>query len=172
MRAGLLRSTVVKNECGKPIRLRLPAIVSVGAMFSVEGEAKMVKRALRVVGVIASALSMGCTLVPANPERISLRPTSASKHFSRMLEVNGTSETMEIPGFEAAQAVLINPIQLQGRECRKKRKHPFVKFIKQIENTLDDPIDDMKHKFHGMSMFGYRIYLPAILMKGGNPACR
>lgn len=134
----------------------------------------MVKRALtlHLAGVFASALSIGCTMVPLNPESGYRMPPSVSKHFARMLEVDAAYETIEIPSVEVAQALLISPIQLQSRDCRKKKKHPLLKFLKQIENTLDDPIDDMKHKLHGMSVFGYRLYLPAVLMKGGNHACR
>ena len=38
--------------------------------------------------------------------------------------------------------------------------------IRNIINFVDDPIDDVKHKIHGLSIFGYKIYLPVWLMKG------
>lgn len=42
--------------------------------------------------------------------------------------------------------------------------------IRNFENLIDDPIDDVKHKIHGMSIFGLKIYLPKWLMGGsGDP---
>lgn len=35
-----------------------------------------------------------------------------------------------------------------------------------IENFVDDPVDDLKHKIHGAKIFGFRIYLPRWLMRG------
>lgn len=37
---------------------------------------------------------------------------------------------------------------------------------RNLENLVDDPIDDLKHKIHGAKVLGYTIYLPKWLMKG------
>jgi hypothetical protein len=37
---------------------------------------------------------------------------------------------------------------------------------RNLENIVDDPIDNLKHKIHGTNVFGYTIYLPKWLMKG------
>lgn len=37
---------------------------------------------------------------------------------------------------------------------------------KDFTNILDGPIDGLKHKIHGMKLFGKTIYLPQWLMKG------
>jgi hypothetical protein len=34
----------------------------------------------------------------------------------------------------------------------------------KIENLVDDPVDDVKHKLHGIKLFGRKWYLPAWLM--------
>jgi hypothetical protein len=48
--------------------------------------------------------------------------------------------------------------------------HPWGWRLKNIENFIDDPVDDIKHKIHGMTIFGKTFYLPRWLMKGsGNP---
>jgi len=42
--------------------------------------------------------------------------------------------------------------------------------IRNFENIVDDPIDDIKHKINGISIFGLKIRLPSWLMKGsGDP---
>ena len=42
--------------------------------------------------------------------------------------------------------------------------------IRNFENIIDDPIDDIKHKVHGLSVFGLKIRLPGWLMQGeGKP---
>jgi len=37
---------------------------------------------------------------------------------------------------------------------------------RNLENIVDDPIDDVKHKIHGAKIFGYTIRLPKWLMPG------
>lgn len=37
--------------------------------------------------------------------------------------------------------------------------------IRNFINIVDDPVDNIKHKIHGMSIFGLKIYLPKWLMK-------
>jgi hypothetical protein len=37
---------------------------------------------------------------------------------------------------------------------------------RNLENIVDDPIDDVKHKIHGAKIFGYVIRLPKWLMPG------
>jgi hypothetical protein len=34
------------------------------------------------------------------------------------------------------------------------------------ENIVDDPVDDIKHKLHGLTIFGWTFYLPSWLMGG------
>lgn len=49
---------------------------------------------------------------------------------------------------------------------KKSVKHSFSDFF----NIIDDPIDDLKHKLHGMEIFGITIRLPKWLMRGsGDP---
>ena len=38
--------------------------------------------------------------------------------------------------------------------------------IRNFVNIVDDPIDNIKHMVHGMSVFGLVIYLPKWLMPG------
>jgi hypothetical protein len=38
--------------------------------------------------------------------------------------------------------------------------------IKNIGNFVDDPIDDLKHKLHGIEFMGKKYYLPAWMMAG------
>ncbi len=45
---------------------------------------------------------------------------------------------------------------------KRNIKHTLNDFM----NLIDTPIDDLKHKIHGMKIFGYTIYLPKWLMKG------
>jgi hypothetical protein len=44
------------------------------------------------------------------------------------------------------------------------KKGPLDAFS-EFGNVIDDPIDDLKHKIHGMKIFGYTIYLPGWLMR-------
>jgi len=37
---------------------------------------------------------------------------------------------------------------------------------RNLENIVDDPIDDLKHKIHGAKIFGFTIRLPKWLMPG------
>ena len=37
--------------------------------------------------------------------------------------------------------------------------------IRNIVIYVDDPVDDVKHKIHGISIFGLKIYLPKWLMR-------
>ena len=37
---------------------------------------------------------------------------------------------------------------------------------RNLENIVDDPIDNLKHKIHGTKIFGYTIRLPKWLMPG------
>jgi hypothetical protein len=37
-------------------------------------------------------------------------------------------------------------------------------------NLIDDPVDDLKHKLHGMRIFGWTLYLPKWLMSGSGEA--
>jgi hypothetical protein len=49
---------------------------------------------------------------------------------------------------------------------KKSIEHAFSDFF----NIIDDPVDDIKHKLHGMKIFGITIRLPKWLMRGsGNP---
>jgi len=43
------------------------------------------------------------------------------------------------------------------------KKNPIDAFSEFV-NVIDDPIDDLKHKIHGATIFGYKIYLPSWLM--------
>jgi hypothetical protein len=126
----------------------------------------------RAVGVIALALSfIGCTIVPVIPERTSLRAPLGSLSPSGMFDSEEVADALGIPGIELASAdsVVYTPNQ---RQCSKGKKHPLKKFLKQIENTIDDPIDDIKHTLHGIRIMRYKIYLPSFLMKGGSNTCR
>jgi len=38
--------------------------------------------------------------------------------------------------------------------------------IKNVGNFIDDPLDDFKHKLHGIEFMGQTFYLPSWLMKG------
>jgi len=38
--------------------------------------------------------------------------------------------------------------------------------LKNIQNFVDDPVDEIKHKLHGAKIFGYVIRLPKWLMPG------
>ena len=38
--------------------------------------------------------------------------------------------------------------------------------LRNLVNLLDDPVDDLKHRLHGMRVFGMTIYLPRWLMRG------
>ena len=44
----------------------------------------------------------------------------------------------------------------------------FKKFI----NMIDDPVDDLKHEVHGMTLFGYRFYWWEGFMKGAGDPCK
>lgn len=44
---------------------------------------------------------------------------------------------------------------------KRDMEHAFNDFI----NLIDDPIDNIKHKIHGMKIFGKTIYLPKWLMR-------
>jgi hypothetical protein len=48
---------------------------------------------------------------------------------------------------------------------RKWRYNNWVWRWRNLENLVDDPIDDLKHKVHGMKIFGKIIHLPNWLMK-------
>ena len=37
--------------------------------------------------------------------------------------------------------------------------------LRDVINFLDTPIDNIKHKIHGATIFGYTIYLPRWLMR-------
>jgi len=39
---------------------------------------------------------------------------------------------------------------------------------RNIENLVDDPIDDIKHKLNGIKFCGHVFYLPTCLMKNRN----
>ncbi|MEJ5357605.1 MAG: tetratricopeptide repeat protein [Desulfobacterales bacterium] len=42
--------------------------------------------------------------------------------------------------------------------------------LRNLENLLDDPVDDVKHRLHGMRIGAYRMFLPGAWMHGsGNP---
>jgi len=41
----------------------------------------------------------------------------------------------------------------------------FLKSPIEFIDVIDDPLDDLKHKIHGMTIFGYTIYLPSWLMR-------
>ncbi len=42
--------------------------------------------------------------------------------------------------------------------------------LRNLENLLDDPVDDLKHRLHGMRCGDRRVFLPRALMPGsGNP---
>jgi hypothetical protein len=45
---------------------------------------------------------------------------------------------------------------------KRNIEHAFDDFC----NLIDNPIDDLKHKIHGMKIFGKTIYLPKWLMRG------
>jgi hypothetical protein len=53
-----------------------------------------------------------------------------------------------------------------------RSKQGWKKQLKDVENLIDDPVDDLKHKVHGMKMLGYRVYLPKFLMSGKDDPCR
>jgi hypothetical protein len=38
--------------------------------------------------------------------------------------------------------------------------------LKNIGNFVDDPIDDIKHKLHGIEFMGRKFYLPTWMMQG------
>jgi len=38
--------------------------------------------------------------------------------------------------------------------------------LKNLENFIDDPIDDIKHTLHGIEFMGHKFYLPLWLMPG------
>lgn len=38
--------------------------------------------------------------------------------------------------------------------------------IRNFVNIVDDPIDNLKHTVHGLSIFGLKVYLPKWLMRG------
>jgi hypothetical protein len=37
---------------------------------------------------------------------------------------------------------------------------------RNLINLVDDPVDNVKHKLHGMKIMGMTFYLPSWLMKG------
>lgn len=50
------------------------------------------------------------------------------------------------------------------------KKEGIVDAFNDFINLIDDPIDDFKHRLHGMKIFGYTIRLPKWLMRGsGDP---
>ena len=124
----------------------------------------------RVLRIMVPALAfIGCTMVPVIPERVSLRATFDQPSASEIFDFKKGAEALGKDIELASDSVNYAPTQ---RHCSKGRKHPLIKFLKQIENTIDDPIDDIKHKLHGAQIMGHRLYLPSFLMKGGSNTCR
>jgi hypothetical protein len=41
--------------------------------------------------------------------------------------------------------------------------------MRNIFNFIDDPVDDLKHKLHGIEFAGRKYYLPKWLMSSGKP---
>lgn len=44
--------------------------------------------------------------------------------------------------------------------------------LRNLENLLDDPVDDVKHRLHGMRIGAYRMFLPHALMRGSGNPCK
>jgi len=38
--------------------------------------------------------------------------------------------------------------------------------LKNIQNFVDDPVDEIKHKLHGIEFMGKKYYLPLWMMQG------
>ena len=38
--------------------------------------------------------------------------------------------------------------------------------LKNLENFVDDPVDDLKHTLHGIEFMGRKFYLPDWMMQG------
>lgn len=38
--------------------------------------------------------------------------------------------------------------------------------LRNLENLVDDPVDDLKHKLHGLKIGPWTLYLPRWLMRG------
>jgi hypothetical protein len=114
---------------------------------------------------------IGCTIVPVISERISFRASFDLPSASEQFESEEVVEALGIQDIQFASANSVNYTSIQ-KYCSKRKKDPLIKFLKQIENALDDPIDDIKHKLHGLHIMGYKIYLPSFMMKGGSNTCR
>ncbi|MEJ5360208.1 MAG: hypothetical protein WHT06_16220 [Desulfobacterales bacterium] len=50
--------------------------------------------------------------------------------------------------------------------CNEWGASSWKRRLRLLENLIDDPVDDLKHKIHGAKIFGVRIYLPRWLMRG------
>lgn len=44
--------------------------------------------------------------------------------------------------------------------------------LRNLENLLDDPVDDLKHRLHGMRFGDQRVFLPRALMPGSGNPCK
>ncbi len=44
--------------------------------------------------------------------------------------------------------------------------------LRNLENLLDDPVDDVKHRLHGMRLGAHRMFLPRVLMRGSGDPCK
>ncbi len=44
--------------------------------------------------------------------------------------------------------------------------------LRNLENLLDDPVDDVKHRRQGMRLGAYRMFLPRVPMRGSGDPCK